>query len=410
MLEAMESSKPVGRRLEESLRDFWATRPERPLVGRRFAGVAAALGNRYSIDPTLIRVVFVTCTVFGGSGLVCYLLGWLLLRKQGDRASAFGSMVGRGTSSVSSLFTVLLCLALIPASGVMLGGNFLLGGPLGGPIGFAGLLVALYLLHGSRAQLAVAPQPVGRAEETAARRGTATAPVTDPASWDAFGAAPFAWDLPEPARAPQQAPPPPRKPRKSKKVGLIGLLVTLLAIAGCVLFAAATDGWMTPAHAAAIVLAAVGTTMILGSFAGGGRGLIVLAVLFAAGSLLAMRADLGGTQNERFTPARTDQVQAEYRNDLGSLHLDLTRLPESGTVHTSVTTRLGAATVIVPRTADVTVNCETRLGKLDCLGTKSSGTGPSPVSKVDNGTNGKGGLVIDLDANTDLGTVEVRRG
>lgn len=43
------------------------------------AGVAGGLGEYFNIDPTIIRVLFVLLTVFGGSGLVIYIVLWLII-------------------------------------------------------------------------------------------------------------------------------------------------------------------------------------------------------------------------------------------------------------------------------------------------------------------------------------------
>ena len=36
--------------VEDTVKDFWATRPRRPRRGRKVAGVAAGIANRYRID------------------------------------------------------------------------------------------------------------------------------------------------------------------------------------------------------------------------------------------------------------------------------------------------------------------------------------------------------------------------
>lgn len=46
------------------------------------AGVAGGLGEYFNIDPTIIRILFVLMTVFGGSGLIIYLVLWLIMPSQ----------------------------------------------------------------------------------------------------------------------------------------------------------------------------------------------------------------------------------------------------------------------------------------------------------------------------------------
>ncbi len=42
-------------------------------------GVAGGLGEYFDIDPNIIRAIFVILAVFGGSGIVIYLILWVLL-------------------------------------------------------------------------------------------------------------------------------------------------------------------------------------------------------------------------------------------------------------------------------------------------------------------------------------------
>ncbi|MGH3629164.1 MAG: PspC domain-containing protein, partial [Sciscionella sp.] len=53
----------AGHHAEQIVREFITTRPRRPREGRKVAGVAAALGQRYAVDPVLIRIAFVISAV-----------------------------------------------------------------------------------------------------------------------------------------------------------------------------------------------------------------------------------------------------------------------------------------------------------------------------------------------------------
>ncbi|MDP3941228.1 MAG: PspC domain-containing protein [bacterium] len=46
---------------------------------RVLAGVAGGIGEYAGIDPTIIRLVFVLLTIFGGSGILLYLVLWLVV-------------------------------------------------------------------------------------------------------------------------------------------------------------------------------------------------------------------------------------------------------------------------------------------------------------------------------------------
>ena len=50
----------------------------RSISNRRIAGVCAGLGRYFNMDPILIRVLFVCLFLFGGSGLLLYLIFWII--------------------------------------------------------------------------------------------------------------------------------------------------------------------------------------------------------------------------------------------------------------------------------------------------------------------------------------------
>lgn len=51
-------------------------------TNRVIAGVAGGLGDFFNIDPTIIRIIFIILTVFGGSGLIIYIILWLVIPSQ----------------------------------------------------------------------------------------------------------------------------------------------------------------------------------------------------------------------------------------------------------------------------------------------------------------------------------------
>jgi phage shock protein C len=46
---------------------------------RMVAGVCGGLADYFDIDATVIRVLFLILAVFGGSGLVVYLVMWIVV-------------------------------------------------------------------------------------------------------------------------------------------------------------------------------------------------------------------------------------------------------------------------------------------------------------------------------------------
>jgi phage shock protein C len=50
---------------------------------RMVAGVCGGLAEYFNVDATLIRVLFLILAVVGGSGLVIYLLMWIIVPDAG---------------------------------------------------------------------------------------------------------------------------------------------------------------------------------------------------------------------------------------------------------------------------------------------------------------------------------------
>lgn len=55
--------------------------------GRIVAGVCTGLADYLGIDVTIIRLVFAALTIFGGAGVLLYLIAWALVPEQGEKAS-----------------------------------------------------------------------------------------------------------------------------------------------------------------------------------------------------------------------------------------------------------------------------------------------------------------------------------
>ncbi|WP_228770368.1 PspC domain-containing protein [Actinokineospora alba] len=405
--------------VEDTLKDFWATRPRRPRQGRKVAGVAAGIGARYGIDPVIVRVAFVVATFYGGAGVLAYLLGWLFLAEEDDEASPIEALAGHGRSSSSAAFTVALCVAMFPAFWWFFDRDF------SGFIAVALIGGSLFLLHRHRSHLGAA-RPPATAQTSEMETGPTVVwdPINpgyeaqqqqqQPPAWDPLGAAPFAWDLPEPSlREPDPQPPAPR--RRRSKVGLVTMAFVLLAVGVGVILGPDTGGWLTFQHGIGVVLGILGLGLVAGAFSGGGRGLIGLAVPLAAMGIAmtivwptGITAEGVGDVDDR--PLTIEQVKNSYQRNLGSVNLDLRELPTSGEVKTKAKVDVGDVTVIVPETADVTVKCSAGVGSVKCLNEERNGP-DSKVTTVDLGPDGKGGLVIELDAIVSgPGSVEVRRG
>jgi phage shock protein PspC (stress-responsive transcriptional regulator) len=405
--------------LGHTVRDFWATRPRRRTDDRKVAGVAAAIARRYAIDPVLVRVAFVVATICsGGAGVLLYLLGWLLLPAQGDQSSGAESVVGRGRSSMSAALTIGLVLLLVPATAAVLGGHG------SGIIGLAVGLGALLWLHRSRAALGEIPgspppavpssdHTFAAAQATPATSGAPAATTTDdperpaPPAWDPLGAAPFAWDLPEPS-----APPAPTIPPQGVRSKITPITLGLALLTGGI--ALAFTPALSAAQIAAMLLGVVGLGLVAGSFLRGGRGLVPVAIPLALLTWILSAAPTSDFQvgTRHWTPLTTADLQERYSVTLGNGELDLTQLqlPNSETKKTSVSVGVGETHVRLPPNVNAKVSCRTQLGEVHCLGKTDSGGYPSQVTPpTDLGADGPAGGTLILDVRAGIGQVHVDR-
>src|SRR5436305_12409351 len=51
----------------------------RPHAGRKVAGVCLAFAEFFDLDVTLIWIMWVIAVVFGGCGLLAYVLSWIIV-------------------------------------------------------------------------------------------------------------------------------------------------------------------------------------------------------------------------------------------------------------------------------------------------------------------------------------------
>jgi phage shock protein PspC (stress-responsive transcriptional regulator) len=392
-LDIVSGTEKAMQGVADTLREFWAHRPVRPRAGRKLGGVATGIAMRFQIDPVIVRIAFVALALSGGVGVPLYLAGWLLLPEEGDEVSPLESLINKGRSSMSQAQTVLLGFLMFPALAFTVGsGGFQVF------VTLAAAVAGIYLLQKNRGHL----QPAALADPV-----PLTPPVPGAPAWDPLGAAPFAWDLPEPAPRPQPPAPRPNKPR----VALATLGVATLVIAGSAI-AGIWSPWFTIPHVIGLLIAVLAAGLLIGSFAGGGRGLIWLLVPLSVVGFGMTTVDFDGPNDFgdlNATPKTVAEVKDRYEITVGSVMLDLRQLPDSGSVRTSVEADLGELVVHVPKNADVTFNCEaSSIGELNCLDKRADGS-TVQVDGTDLGDNGEGGLKIDLDVQTSVGEVKVLR-
>lgn len=63
--------------------------------GRIVAGVCSGLATYFGIDATLIRLAFGVLAIFGGMGVLAYLIAWVIVPEEGEETSIAEALVSK---------------------------------------------------------------------------------------------------------------------------------------------------------------------------------------------------------------------------------------------------------------------------------------------------------------------------
>lgn len=114
---------------------------------RMLGGVAAGIAEYVGIDPVIVRIVFVLLALFGGSGVLLYLAGWLLIPSNHSDQSVASEWARRPPPRRSLIvFAVGAVLALVALSDLFSSGPWWPRWHAGGGFGFFLAIVALVLI------------------------------------------------------------------------------------------------------------------------------------------------------------------------------------------------------------------------------------------------------------------------
>jgi len=352
---------------------------------RMIAGVCGGTAEYFAIDPIIVRLGFVALALLGGSGVLFYLIAWLVMpRADENESAALNALRGGYRAGGRSLLALaLLIVGIIVLSGsVFLASSFTDGLVLPLLILAAGVALLVWPADGpswrSRFQMDEdgwrnerrAMRDEWRREREAWResrqrwrhgyqRGHSV-------PWDAATAPPPPTRA-SPPRAQVQRPSRPSRPRPF----LVPLAIALLLLfTGLSVFADRVDWWSTdPASIVAVWLVIVGAVLVVSAFIGRARSLIWLGVLLLPVAWGLAAIDLtwwDGIGQEAVVVASIEQLEESYRWGIGEFTVDLSDLDLEGEDReVAVGLTIGELTVYVPETIGVEVDLTGRAGSIN---------------------------------------------
>lgn len=365
-------------------------------------GLSAGLGRYLGIDPIVFRIAFVVLTLAGGSGILLYLVGWLMVPD--DTGATVLKRFGQERHQK-------LVAAVLAGVGLLVLLDNLTGSNDDIPLGLVLVgMGGLFLWSRHRDAQAGPPPPPGPpvppptpAPPAGDADRTLSLPPAPPTDADAEPPTPAAGAsgafIPPPsAKPPAKAP----KPRSA----LVPVTFSLLAV----LAGAATLFGLSLVTGLALALLLTGGALIVGAWRGRARWLIpvglVLSVALAGASLIDVPIR-GGAGEVGYRPLTLADVRSPYRLGAGQLVVDLADLDLRGqTVTVVASVAAGHLDIVVPADAAVEVDAHVGAGNLVLLGRESDGLDIGR-EVTDPGQEGAGRLV--LRAKAGVGLVEVRR-
>jgi hypothetical protein len=303
-----------------------------------------------------VRVAFVVLTVFGGSGLVLYLAGWLFIPEDGRPDSA-GERFFRDHNA--------LAIAAAAVVGIFLVGPMLAWGIWGDGPGFGGIVllflvvagvVALTRRGGPPSQEAGTPAPAAppTAQPVAGAAQDSTTPVPAPSA-----TGPGAPTVALPTAPPSPAP----APKEKSVLGRLTFGLTVLVAGTLIALDLSGVISVTAVTVLSVSLGVVALGLLVGAFVGRSRWLIALgvAIVLVLIPLAALPTDVrwntgAGAGDRVYRVTSAQDLESEYALGAGSLTLDLRRLEVTGP--TSIDASVGFGELIVLLPSDLTVGAD----------------------------------------------------
>ncbi len=342
---------------------------------RKIAGVAGGIAEYFGIDPVIVRLAFLVGIFLGGTGLLAYLIAWIVIPERGDPDRS-----GPGVDGSMLLAVALLALAAALGLADVFDASMLV------PILLVG--VAVYLLRPRRGPEDDASPDAAAIRTSAPEPGTEV--VTEPAASERF-------EIPEPAPA--------RRPAVVTRTA-----TSAVALLFATAIAADRRGWVDSdvSTVLALSLVIVGVAAVVAAFVGQARGLVLLGIALVvayAASAVVEPVIEDGIGERQLAPVSMEDLDPTMGLGIGRLEVDLRdlELPRGRTTEIDVDLGIGSAIVLVPADVDLTLTGDVGIGELTVLDADENGVG-NELSIVRDAA-GDTGLVLHLDVGIGEGVI-----
>ena len=325
-------------------------RLRRSTSNRYIAGVAGGLGRHFNVDPTVIRVLLVVLTFFGGAGLIIYGACWLFVPED----TADHARIRVSSEPRKILLLAAAGIAFLLAAGDAFSG---FGSDHWWPVVSVGVIIAVVLIIRDRRH-GPATAPPATAPPAATGTAPAYAPVTEDTQVLGGADQPPVWE--PPVTRPALLSPHP------KRTGILWFWPTLALIAVGLGVLGIYDNTHHVVDGAypALTLGIIAVMLVVGSVVGRAGGLIFLgflASLALTGSVVV--GDSFGTDAKEIheSPATAAAVGSDYHTTVGEITLDLTGVSDPEALagrEIDVHLRTGHIQVIVPRSLNVHIDAK----------------------------------------------------
>ena len=328
------------------------------------AGVAGGLGEYFSVDPVLFRVLFATAAFFGGAGVLAYLLAWAAIPEQGTVHAPIDRFIHELRRRRVPVWLV------AGGAGLLLWAiafSWWAPGPFFPVIVVVIILVAIFGRRGRRGHLGPLPPAPAPSAVSLEKDAGAAGPSTESPVW--MGET-RQW-ITEAREASRLR----RRRALPVRLATLGVLVVTLAILGAV---DAASGIAIPVYlwvTLGIVVGALLVGMALRRTPWSIATLIVPSVigLVAFGGTSSQLHDGFGQRD--WTPTSAAAIDSTYRLAFGQGVLDLRNV---GTLQTARTVNVriaaGQVRIVVPPTMNVTVEGNVHLGNITVDGNDYNGS------------------------------------